>query len=295
MREDFLRVLWGPLRGTFGEVRCIGGGARNPGYYGVITQRFFQNPDEAFEWADIKNLEGADAYFGVLPRVRKSGTAADIVDMTSVLWADVDAKKVSDIVEVGKFQALTTINAFPVPPQLLVDSGGGWHCYWLLNKPVPYVIARPVMSWIAARLKGDHVQDSPRVLRVPGTTNWKREPYVEARIVRFDESHRYRLTDFESLMPIERPAFRPNVERVRIADLPDWLNTLITEGAPRGARSETCFRTMLWLLRYGRTTDEIRAIFIANPEGIGAKYDEKPIWDADRWLSYTLKAAEAEA
>lgn len=290
MIPEFLSAVWGatPL-GSWGEIRTIQDGRIHQRYIPAV------DPWQAEDIALVEGAEGRDVYYGVLPRLRQEGTNDAVPDMVRVLWADVDAKKVSDVMAVGKAQALVTINSFPVPPQLLVDSGGGYHCYWLLREPAPYAVAQPVMRWIATVLNGDFVQDKARILRLPGTTNWKRVP-VPARLLRFDITRDTRIDDLVGQMPVERDRrpFDP-ARRVRVANLPDWLDELINEGAPQGARSEACFRACVWLLRYGRTPEEIREIFRSYPDGIGAKYADKPAWDADRWLDYTLRAAEAVA
>jgi putative DNA primase/helicase len=288
---EFLGAIWGrePL-GRFGEIRTIKEGV------GVHQTFLPLDGDGANLAADVAlgQLE-SDVYFGVLPRDYASGRNEDVRDLVHVLWADVDAKKVSDVLYIGKSLALFAINAFPIPPQILVDSGGGWHAYWILREPAPYAVAQPVMRWIAKALNGDAVHDKARVLRVPGTINWKREP-TPARLIRFDLTRDSRIDDFVGQMPIERE--RPPVDpahRIRIDKLPDWLNDILNEGAPKGARSEASFKAILWLIRYGRTFNEIREIFQGTPLGIGAKYAEKPLWDADRWLDYTIRAAEAVA
>jgi putative DNA primase/helicase len=285
MSADFLAEIWGdllePLR--FGEVRCIKDGK--------LSQSWHHDAQSAFEAAQRRNEAGFDAYFGVLPRTRMGGTAADTVDRVHVLWADIDAKKVSPILEEGKWRALVALNSFPLEPQIVVDSGGGYHAYWRLREDIAYESAREAMVWIADLLKGDHVQDSPRVLRVPGTINWKREPFVPARLLRFDITKTTRWSDVLALLPIPRPPRQFTGPRERVEDLPEWLSELITVGAPKGERSETCFRAILWLLRYGRTSEEIEDLFVDHDQGIGAKYAEKGR-DGARWLRMTIAAAE---
>jgi hypothetical protein len=292
MLATFLETIWAPLSalGRFGEIRVIKEGSIDQHF-----QRLDRGVGGAIDWARQYNEDGWDAYFGVLPRVRQGGKAVDVVTHAQVLWADVDAKKVSDVLSIGKAVALGRLNSFPATPQVLVDSGGGYHAYWLLDRPEPYERIREVVAWIADVVGGDKVQDAPRVLRLPGTINWKREPYVPARLLRLDmvDGRRYRLNDLEGQMPIPRER-RPIGERTW-QPLPEWLEQAIAEGAPKGARSEACFRVILWLLRFGRSQEEIRTIFEASPDGIGAKYAEKPHWDRDRWLDYTIKAAEEVA
>jgi len=298
---EFLRGIWGPEPlGPLGEIRTIERvGTVDP--YPVIQQKWV--PIEGPDWwefaADaVTSLlaEDRDIYFGVLARTRRGGTAADVVDQTRVLWSDIDAKKFSDVVTIGKAAALVALNAFPIPPQVIVDSGGGWHAYWRLSKSVPFEPARDVMTWIAREINGDAVYDVARILRVPGTFNWKRGEPVPARLVKFDLTRTYDFSHFTGIMPPERERrpMDPN-KRVRVDHLPDWLEEAIAQGAPQGQRSEAAFRVMLWLVRYGRTPEEIREIFESYPVGIGEKMAEKSSYDADRWFDTTLRAAEAVA
>lgn len=281
----------------------------SPGYLEIRSFRTGERPVQHFielggEWEphNVQELvdrlveEQLDVYYGVLPRQRMSGTNADVPATTPFLWADVDAKKASDDPIYGKILALEAINGFPTPPHVIVDSGGGYHAYWLLDRPEPLGRAQEVMRWIARVLDGDFVQDGARILRVPATVNWKRTP-VTARFLRFDLTRpRVRLGDLEGQMPVPQDAaeFFPRT-RVRTDELPDWLGELIRDGAPTGQRSEASFKAAVWLLRYGRTPQEVKAIFIDSPAGIGAKAAGMTGWSGARWLDRTIAAAEASA
>lgn len=290
MLAAFLDRIWDG-RGAFGELRLIG--PASDGGRPEIRQEYVPvwDTDLAATLAHLHNGPGWDAYYGVLPRLRRGGKALDVVHDTHVLWADIDAKQFDG----GKGHALVAVNNFPGPrPQIVVDSGGGYHAYWLLDEYVPFVDASPVISRIADLVGGDHVQDAPRVLRLPGTLNWKRGEPVEARLLRFETGRTSRFEDFAALLEPEKARRRNRTEGFERRDLPEWLVELIEDGAPEGQRSETCFKVCLWLVRFGRDREEIRAIFQGYPEGIGQKYHEKGR-GGDRWLDYTLDAAEKAA
>lgn len=289
--RSFFEAIW-QGRPKFGEIRLIRDGK--------IQQAFMESgPCPAYELHEEHALksstEGWDVYFGVLPRMYASGTAADVEPWTQVIWADVDAKKRSDVVDEGKAMALASINELPIPPQILVDSGGGYHAYWRLHQPEDLESAQHVMRWIADEVQGDRVMDAPRILRVPGTLNRKRAVPVPCRLLRMNLDRRVRLSDFEALMPIVRD-LRPlttTAEPRRWRDLPGWLNELIDSSPAQGTRSEQVFRAVVWLLRYGRTPVEVKDIIrIAN---IGEKYREKSGFDGERYLDYVLEAAERTA
>jgi hypothetical protein len=105
-------------------------------------------------------------------------------------------------------------------PTVIIDSGGGWHCYWLLNDP--HIIADEAQRADAARLQARFVKavgsdegakDLARVLRLPGTLNGKYEP---ARKVEVIEDNRataiYTLDELREWVGILMPA--PAVEQI---------------------------------------------------------------------------------
>lgn len=283
----FFEAIW-QARPGFGEIRTIRDGKVQQAYFPAGLDGF------AEQYALEQSWYGADVYFGVLRRVRESGTAADVEPWTQVLWADVDAKKQSDVLSEGKAMALAAINALPIPPQIVVDSGGGYHAYWRLHQPEDLERAQHVMRWVADEVQGDRVMDAPRILRVPGTLNRKRAVPVPCRLLRMDLDRRVRLSDFEALVPVKLSVMSPldgstRLPRIR-QDLPEWLSDLVDSSPPQGTRSEQIFRAVIWLLRYGRTPVEVKDIIrIAN---IGEKYREKSGFDGERYLDYVLAAAD---
>ncbi len=78
-----------------------------------------------------------------------------------------------------KNRVLQAINALYFAPSVILDSGGGYHCYWLLNEPVPVDEANRTElqsiqhSWVEM-VNGDlAASDLRRVLRLPGSVNMK--------------------------------------------------------------------------------------------------------------------------
>lgn len=65
-------------------------------------------------------------------------------------------------------------------PSILVDSGGGIHCYWTLDTPIAAADWHPAANRLKAlceehkfRVDAPITADIARIMRVPGTTNWK--------------------------------------------------------------------------------------------------------------------------
>ncbi len=144
---------------------------------------------------------GTNVYFGVSPctsipetnaagerkppskvRGRKAYIAA-----LNCLYAEFDAKDFGGSLD----ETLAYIRGLAVQPSVIVASGGGYHTYCLLAEPfvldTPEKRARAVdvqARWTTF-VRGDKAaKDIARVLRVPGTLNYKYEP---ARPVTFVE------------------------------------------------------------------------------------------------------------
>jgi hypothetical protein len=85
------------------------------------------------DWEEISSHNRTlHIYFGVNPRPLDKGKKQEDIRDIVCLWADVDGKDFPD----GKDAALKCIGEFPLPPSIIVDSGHGYHCYWLLEEPI---------------------------------------------------------------------------------------------------------------------------------------------------------------
>lgn len=290
--QSFLATVWNqkglhadPLQLYYGELRFMKTGIDGrkivEQYFCDLSLSSEHGIKQAVEEAMSRVANGWDVYYGVLLRNTERGTATACPEWTNILWADVDAKNFAN-----KGAALASLNMYPIRPSIVVDSGNGFHAYWLLDNPLPKGEAQLAMKEIARICGGDAVSDFPRVLRLPDTRNFKGVPYPPVRLLRLDSEQKYRPTDF--VIPEKKKARR--IESVGSGDLskiPVWLSELIKDGAPRGQRSETSFKVCLWLLRYGISDGQIRDLFADNSAGIGEKYSES----GDRWLSRTIAAA----
>lgn len=153
-----------------------------------------------------------EVYMGILPRVDGQGDAAGI-RLAAYLWADIDGGD-ADLETVGEFVTGAIKEGVP-HPTLMVRSGGGYHCYWRLQSPVPVreplhqrafhdILARlyrwfngpaPVGVWnrdgwqerkaLGRPYACPNVKDVARILRVPGTQNYKEETPRPVELVWF--------------------------------------------------------------------------------------------------------------
>ncbi|RKX52161.1 MAG: hypothetical protein DRP25_02895 [Thermotoga sp.] len=133
-----------------------------------------------------------NSYYGVASRKRQGGGTKTDLDYVNAVWIDVDTDKEGLSKEVVVEKLLNWI----LPPSIIVDSGHGVHCYWLLREPAKdFKLIERINLGLAKELGGDtRAYDATRILRVPGTTNWK-DPSnpVPVRIIHFDSDRRYNL------------------------------------------------------------------------------------------------------
>lgn len=161
---------------------------------------------------------GLDVYFGVALRRGGGGKGSDVVCVTA-LWAELDGSVSGKGCGCGSKQvALATVGALAVPPTAVVDSGGGYHCYWVLQEPVTGADLHQVPVWNArvremvrdahaatvpgAGHAGDDVGDLARILRVPGTLNRKQPDWPrQVQLVALDADCTYSLQHLDTVLP----------------------------------------------------------------------------------------------
>lgn len=163
-------------------------------------QRFCETKDGAIDHA--LSIGNEDVYFGVNPRVRQSGTNEDTPLVYNIV-ADLDFK---GYIQADRDQQL---ERFPLKPTAVVNSGGGYHVYWSLKEPMDADEAKSLMKRLHQYLDGDPVSDPARILRVPGTFNYKYSPCLPVKVISLEEN-RYTPLDFYSVLPRPEEKVRRN-------------------------------------------------------------------------------------
>lgn len=282
---EFVNAIWTGQRG-YGEVRRIGPSG--------VHSLWFDLGE--YEHSTIERVIGGqgddDIYYGVLARPTR-GARSCKPSTTPLLWCDVDNKVVGG----DQYLALSLVKM--LDPNIIVASGHGYHGYWRLEYPIGWEDASEMMRAIARTIKGDHVHDAARLLRLPGYRNLK-DPTEEGRFVsvlRFDttgwtEPERFwPLVELHKNKPINRVS---PVRSMKGEKVPAWLVEKIEAIHPKGTRSEQAYATCVWLIRYGYTDSEIEEVFASHPAGIGEKYAEMGT-GASRWMARTIAAAKEVA
>jgi hypothetical protein len=188
-------------------------------------------PPDALDLAMHLHRGGAWGYWWQLPAKRTTwfpanaptpppfGSPTDLyhaVHPTAAKRGDYERGRLEDVAAVnclfGEFDCsatpakdamLVVIRRLDPPPSLIVDSGGGFHVYWFLD--APFFLDTPRARTFAQQLQARWVEsvggdpgakDLARVLRVPGSTNYKYDP---PRPVVFVEAHFDRRYDLAAL------------------------------------------------------------------------------------------------
>lgn len=211
--RQYLSLLFGSACEDYGLSFCVF-------MIPSMVHRYFRSVEEAVPFCLEQTSAGQHVYAGMglvfsEPKGKGRGSASQVEAIAGV-WSDVDIahehahgqKRYPSRAEDAR--GLCRIG--PCEPSLVVDSGYGLHAYWLFREPwvfadederlkgVGYLcrVGHTLTSF--AKSKGfeiDPVSDMARVLRIPGTINWK--VAKDPRAVRIAEAidQRYNADDLD--------------------------------------------------------------------------------------------------
>ena len=218
-RLDFLKSIYRYCEGKI-EIRLLPS----------RTQIYCDSPAAASMSADVHKDQ--NIYFGVATRDGEGGGKDNVVEIPA-LWLDLDFK------DIPRKDAVEKLAAFPFRPTFLIQSGGGFHAYWLLKEPgtrddIPKI--EEANRRIATALNGDlNACDAARILRVPDTLNIKYTPPRECNVVREFKDYEYEVTDFlEALDPLQEKTEPKPVS----TNGSDWIYEAMS-GTAQGNRNAT--------------------------------------------------------
>ena len=218
--EEFLTYLWGP---------------KPPGKILIWTM-----PDKLSYWfnrpagvnALVKANRQKNFYLGMalapatFRTASRRRTKAHQTTAIPALWADVDFRH--DVHKEPNLPpsaeaALETLQAMPDPPTMVIHSGHGLQAYWVLttpwvfDSPMDRIKANTLTQYWHQRIslvfgaKGwsvDATHDLSRVMRLPGTTNFKQAPIAVTIVIQ--DGPRYQKDDLLELIP---ESFEANVDK----------------------------------------------------------------------------------
>ena len=169
------------------------------------------------------------AFAGVLPRSEKGRGTADSVESGGILWCDIDDKDHNG----SRGAVWSLVRGLPVPPSVVVQSGGGLHLYFFLNAEYPADEIAEMNERIAKKCGGDSCHDKARILRLPTSFHQKKPENVQfVRFVEYDESIEYTLDDLGELFPPvakSKIIKTQKIAHIPIPKLPDEIRELMGE------------------------------------------------------------------
>lgn len=148
----------------------------------------------------VQEHKGEQVYFGVATRKSNANGTADNTLHLPAFFCDLDFKTTSEQ------DARVRLTSSPLQPSLVINSGGGLHCYWTLKEPIDLTVERASATTMLRRLAqyfgGDMAcAEVARVLRVPGTKNHKYAPPRPVVIEVLEGDRDYNPSDFDSWLP----------------------------------------------------------------------------------------------
>jgi hypothetical protein len=193
--------------------------------------------------------------YTVYPR----GKALDAI-WIKALWVDIDVPG-----EEGYHQLIENL----VPPSITINTGGGWHGYWLLEQPLAITddnrdMVKRTLKGMALACGGDtKVADFARIMRIPGTVNTKPGRGQTCEVYDFIPSH-FHYMDMElGYAPFAAPKI-PDVQRELPAHafehIPHWVSNYITNGRPEGQRNQTLFQAACDCFNNGMGMGEVEGL-----------------------------------
>lgn len=189
---------------------------------------WWTNPGKISTWWSIGQatplpaVQGANLYFGVhpcreIPQFNDKGKPARpeavrsqiaLVSVINTLFSEFDVKHFN-----SKEQILAYIQNLAFQPTVLIDSGGGYHAYWFLAEPHPIEdeserrrIQALQASWVKFTGGDPGAKDLARVLRIPGTLNYKYDPPRPVAFVWYNAQCLYSLDELRAAIPGELQA-----------------------------------------------------------------------------------------
>lgn len=164
---------------------------------GRKVQKFYDTIEAAIHAAQSLDEDGYDAYFALGTFETAGSRKADNVQQMRSFFLDLDcgqAKFESGEGYLTQSDALADLRRFckdhNLPRPTLVNSGRGIHVYWPLTEPVSRETWQPVAEQFKALCQREDLiidaavpADAARILRVPGTHNYKDNPPKEVSMV----------------------------------------------------------------------------------------------------------------
>ena len=226
-----------------------------------VIQKLVQTREEVIETSEKFVAEKRDVYFGCSKFETSDNRTKDNVKAIKAFWIDLDCgvSKAEVNEKTGRpdgyIDQATALQEFKkfcqtvgLPKPILVNSGRGIHAYWPLSAPVTRAEWEPVANrlnelCVIQKLYVDaSVFEAARVLRIPGTFNFKDEPPKPVEVIDMSAGD-VQYEDIKNILGVSEKAFQPKVTQ-ELSELQKAMaaNTTFKFGKimMRSAKGEGC-------------------------------------------------------
>jgi hypothetical protein len=242
-------------------------------------------------WLDSKR----DIYFALSTFADKGKRTADNAEYVRSLFIDMDGyeSKKAAANALSAFLETTGLDSLGLP--WIVGSGGGLHCYWALEDAVPVAQWKPIAELLkrvckqfALAIDNTVTADAARVLRIPGTVNFKPK-YPEPRPVRLLTQGS--VISFSAMSAKLRELAEEDEPVPEVAPIDTLPGTrpinATTNGVQLMANTVSKFKNIMLRTKDGDGCQQL-AYYVEH----AAEEGMEPLWRA--WLSQAKYCADAE-
>lgn len=262
--ETFLTALYGLLPDGWLEIAYIPPKGLNLFIHFDWVPLPLTIRDNSFKRLHQQNGMGYGVYIGMAARQKRKdkgrGGEAD-ARYIPALWCDIDNIEPEN----GYYRLI----GMPIPPSLIIASGGGVHGYWPLAQPV--IVGEDSTRWVKRTLHGiarsleiadDKVRDLARVMRLPGFINTKRKQPCRIIDNTFAYYHYGEMQDaYDRYAPREAPVMRREIPmHAANSEMPRWVQSYLSERTAEGERNNRAFAAAVELLDCGWSPGQVEQV-----------------------------------
>lgn len=225
-----------------------------------VRQLLVETREEADEVVDAFLAQKRNVFFGVAKYATDEGRTKSNVRGLKSLWLDVDCGEGKPYAsqEEGAAALREFCGHIGLPKPIIVDSGRGLHVYWPLSESVSRQEWEPVMARLQALCTIHEFHADPacfeaaRILRVPGTYNFKGDEPLEVSVL--SPADPTPLADLKRILGVKEEV-SPLFGDVRVRSGPSYLQRKMEDN------SEYSFSKVLQRSLAGNGCNQIKSYY----------------------------------